>query len=225
MAIAIEVPHGHGKRVHSHFHVGRRLEGAIALPQQDRHDADEAYAFIESAGGHGQILAAIAIEVPHGHGKRNSGYAHLRRGDKGAIALAQQDGYGTLRRLTEEIGIRHGQIRVAIAIEVPHGHGHRVHSHPHLGRLDKGAIALAQPNGYGVENRISRGQIQVAIAVEVPHGHGNRPLSYPHLQRLDKGAIASPQQDRHILCGYIQVAIAVEISHGHGASLPSHRKE
>ena len=170
------------------------LEGAIALPQQDRHG-------VGTAIGRGQIQAAIGIEVAHRDGERPRSHPNVRGGLEGAIALAQQDGHGVWSRR-----IGRGQIEAAVGIEVAHRDGDRPASHPHvLGGLE-GAIALAQQDRHGAGHDIGRGQIEAAIGIEVAHRDGDRPGSHPNVLGGLEGAIALAQQDRH---GVGKAALAV----------------
>ena len=137
------------------------LEGAIALPQQDRH------AVGTDIGG-GQIRVAIAIEVAHRDGLREP----LPPPSLGRPGRCHRPAPAGSTRCWQDIG--GGQIRVAIAIEVAHRDG--AQDTPPTA-TSGAAWKVPSPRPSRIDTRvgtsiIGRGEIRAAIAIEVAHRDG-----------------------------------------------------
>src|SRR5262249_38215621 len=123
----------------------------------------------------GQVLLAVAVEVPHRHGDRPLPDAVVDGGGEGAVALAQQHADGA----AAEGGS--GQVWLAGAVEGAPRHGERPLRHAVVDGAGEGAVALAQQHADGVAARVGKGQVLVrhgqvlfAVAVEVSYRHGGR---------------------------------------------------
>ena len=72
--------------------------------------------------GHGQVLLAVAVEVPHRHGIRISPRGEVDGAAK--VPLPVPSSIDDV--VANEVG--HGQVLLAVAVEVPHRHGTRAQS-------------------------------------------------------------------------------------------------
>ena len=84
LAIAIEVAHGHGRRISAHTEAQRGGEVSMTITEQHRTACDRGI-------DRRQIRRTVAVEVAHGHGDRKRAHAGERRLREGAVAIAQED--------------------------------------------------------------------------------------------------------------------------------------
>ena len=219
--IAVEVAHGHGERGVANSVGLRRLEGPVAVAQQD---CDIARVRRDEVGvtrvGHGQVQLVIAVEVAHDHTVRKSAPRRddQRRLLEGSIAVAPEH-----RDIVVTI-VGHGQVQLAIAIEVAHDWGDHAHATREARGLLEGPVADPQEHRDVAGKPVARREVLDPITIEVARGHGGRTVANSEgLGRLE-GAIAVAQQHGDsvgIDVGYRQVwlAVAIEVAHGdpHGS--------
>src|SRR5262249_11745218 len=150
--------------------------------QQDTYPTDPA---------HGEVLVAVAVEVPHHH--------RAGIGADGVVDRSLERAVATVQEYADVVAVivGHGQVVQAVLIEVPCRHRAGIVAGSVAPGRDEGAVTVPQQHAHAVAQsiRVGHGEIEVAVAVEVPRrqrrgngAHGERAAS-------PEGPVPPSQQD------------------------------
>src|SRR5438552_1705269 len=113
MAVAVEVPHGHGTGTVPGTEASPCLEGAVAVAQQHAHrfvNQSQILVLVVVLGAEtrdSEVEMAIAIKVPRRHGAGTEPGREVASRLKGTVTVAQQHTY----RVAARVG--HGEVEAA----------------------------------------------------------------------------------------------------------------
>src|SRR5580658_764390 len=168
----------------------------------------------------GDAETSTAVEVANRNRERRSSHGNGRtsRGGEGPVAVAQQNGQGT-------IAVCDNEIEFAVAIEV--GGGKRVgvasNGNWRAGGGREGSIAVSEQNGERVIVLVCDREIEFAVTVEISGNDCPRIGTRRKSRVLSKleGSVSIAEQDRHRAAGVaispsggcdVELAVAVEIA-------------
>src|SRR5208283_5696668 len=143
-AIAVEVGSARGVRIDAETVVHVRLEGAVAVAEQNRNGSWRTRQVITKSIRNDEIQIAVAVKIPSAQEKRQLPHRVNELGLESAIAIAKQDRDGIAARVGDS------NIRFSIVVEV--SDNDRIGTTAdgvRDGRL-KRAVAVAHQDGYGI---------------------------------------------------------------------------
>ena len=219
LAIAAEIRHYDRRRREFGVHRDRRLEGSVAVAQQD----SQLVLAAGAPGCHHQVELPVAVDI-----SRRDENRVLRRGIvdgrlERSIAFTEKHGNtaGIGSRGTEGAAVGNCEVQFAIAVEIAGDQVHRVRAHGEVYRSLEAPVAATQQDADVVAAGVGHRQVQFAIAVEIARHHKFRGGSiYGEHDGRRERAVSVVQQDADV--GHavgehqVRLAIAVEVARHQG---------
>src|SRR5579871_2790574 len=160
----------------------RRLEGAVAVAEQDTHYTAKIIGFT----CYRQVEPTVAVEISYRHSLEvEESRGKALGGLEGAVAIAQQ-------HADRAVSICRHQVELAVAVEVPDRHRESRRTDAVTLRRLECAVAIAQEDSHpavgmvGSSPVVGEGEVGDAVAVEIAHRHGLRIGTRRVLGRRDK---------------------------------------
>src|SRR5262249_33213705 len=141
-------------------------KGAIAVAQQH----SDVVAMVVCDG---DVEAAVAVDIAHGHGTRSSPGVEVAGGLESTIPVAHEHADAS-SIIGETTLVRHNDVGDAVAVDIPHRYEQGQAPGGVADRRMEGAVALAQEHAYAATDQVitTYQEVESTVAIDIRHGHG-----------------------------------------------------